>query len=81
MLERLGVPVGLLPEVVPPGTVLGTLSGDVAAETGLGDATVVAAATHDTASAVAGDTVAERRLGLRERRHVVARRRRGDASR
>ena len=52
LLEQVGVPTGLLPEVVPPGTSLGALSADVAADTGL-DAAVVAPATHDTASAVA----------------------------
>jgi rhamnulokinase len=49
LLERLDIPAGLFPEVVRPGTVLGR----VTAETGLGAATVVAVATHDTGSAVA----------------------------
>ena len=53
ILERLGVPTGLLPEIVPPATVLGTLAKEVAEETGIGEPRVVAAATHDTASAVA----------------------------
>ena len=53
VLERLDVPTGLLPDVVPPATVLGTLARDVADETGIGEARVVATATHDTASAVA----------------------------
>src|SRR5581483_3834989 len=53
VLERLDVATGLLPDVVSPATVLGTLAGDVADETGIGEARVVAAATHDTASAVA----------------------------
>jgi rhamnulokinase len=47
LLERLGVPTEILPEVVPPGTVLGD-----ARDAALG-ASVVATATHDTASAVA----------------------------
>jgi rhamnulokinase len=53
LLERIDVPPGLLPEIVEPGTRLGSLVPDVAAETGFGDASVVAVATHDTASAVA----------------------------
>jgi rhamnulokinase len=44
----------LLPELVEPGTRLGPLAADVAAETGLGSPAVVAVGTHDTASAVAG---------------------------
>ena len=52
LLERLGVPTHVLPEVVPPGTRLGPVSPEVAEETGLGSAAVIAAATHDTASAV-----------------------------
>jgi rhamnulokinase len=54
LLDRLGVPAELLPDIVPAGTVLGAPVGDVTAETGLRDAAVVATATHDTASAVAG---------------------------
>jgi rhamnulokinase len=44
LLERLDVPTAILPEVVPPGTVLGTADDGAA---------VIAAATHDTAAAVA----------------------------
>lgn len=53
LLERLEVPTRLLPEIVSPGTRLGPLEGAVADETRLGDADVVAVATHDTGSAVA----------------------------
>jgi rhamnulokinase len=53
LLERLNVPVGLLPEVVRPGTRLAALAHEVAEETRLADASVVAVATHDTGSAVA----------------------------
>jgi rhamnulokinase len=53
LLERLAVPSRILPEVVQPGTVLGPLTQDAAAETGLGSARLVAVASHDTASAVA----------------------------
>src|SRR5581483_2380380 len=53
LLERLGIPPRLLGEVVPPGTVLGSLLPEIAERTRLRGAVVVAPATHDTASAVA----------------------------
>lgn len=51
LLEQLGVPVRLLPEVVEPATPLGPVTDEAS---GVGGAVVVAAATHDTGSAVAG---------------------------
>jgi rhamnulokinase len=54
LLERLEIPCRLFPEVVEPATELGALTADVAEDTGIGGATVVAGATHDTGSAVAG---------------------------
>lgn len=53
LLERLDIPARLFPEVVPPGTPLGPVTQETADATGLGTAMVVAAATHDTGSAVA----------------------------
>jgi rhamnulokinase len=53
LLERLDVPAGIFPEVVRPGTRLGRLSHEVAEDTRLDNAEVIAAATHDTGSAVA----------------------------
>ena len=53
LLERLDIPTAILPEVVPSGTRLGPISEEVARETGLIGASVVATATHDTAAAVA----------------------------
>ena len=53
LLERLGVPSTIFPEIVQPGTVLGPLLPEVADETQIGSAVVVATATHDTAAAVA----------------------------
>jgi rhamnulokinase len=53
LLARLGIRTDFLPDVVPAATVLGTLAPDVAEETGLRRARVVAGATHDTAAAVA----------------------------
>jgi rhamnulokinase len=54
LLESLGVPTGILPPIVSPGTILGDLLPAVRAEVGLsGSVPVIATATHDTASAVA----------------------------
>lgn len=52
LLEKLELPARLLRPVVPPGTNLGPLRREVAAETGLAEANVVLPGTHDTASAV-----------------------------
>lgn len=55
LLERLGLPTAMLPEVVPPGTRLGRLLPGVRERTGLhAKVEVIAPATHDTGSAVAG---------------------------
>ena len=58
MLEKLGIPTRIFPEIVPPGTVLGDLLPEVAEEVGTGVSTgtsvpVIAPACHDTGSAVA----------------------------
>ena len=55
LLERLDVPTRLLPEVVDPGTPLGPVTDE---DSGVAGATVIAAATHDTGSAVAGTPLA-----------------------
>jgi sugar (pentulose or hexulose) kinase len=53
LLESLGIPAGLMPPVVPSGTVLGKVLPDIAAETGLAGMKIITPAAHDTASAVA----------------------------
>ena len=53
LLERFGISTTLLPDVVPSGTVVGTLLKDVADECGLPPAPLIATAGHDTAAAVA----------------------------
>ena len=53
LLERLGLPTGLLLPMVQPGAVVGTLRPAIAQLTGVGEVPVVAVAGHDTASAVA----------------------------
>ncbi|MCL4168571.1 UNVERIFIED_CONTAM: hypothetical protein GTU68_061498, partial [Idotea baltica] len=52
MLRKFDIPTKMLPEVVTPGTKLGTLRADVMRNTGLGKVDVVAPPTHDTGAAV-----------------------------
>ena len=62
LVQRVGLPARILPELLEPGTVLGPLLPRVAAETGLaGDTLVVAVGSHDTASAVVGVPFADPR--------------------
>lgn len=53
LLDALGLPTGLLSEIVNPGTIIGSLLPDIADHTGLGAVGMVAVATHDTGSAIA----------------------------
>ena len=61
MLRKFEIPTDMFPEVVSPGTNLGTLRNDVAEFTGLGKLNVVTPATHDTGAAIAA--VPTRRTG------------------
>ena len=54
VIDALGLPRRIFGEIVPPGTVLGSLREEVRRLTGLPAIPVVATASHDTASAVAG---------------------------
>ncbi|GLZ10797.1 carbohydrate kinase [Actinomadura sp. NBRC 104425] len=64
LLDRLGLPAQLLPDLREPGDVVGTLRADVAEETGLrADLPVTAVASHDTASAVAAVPASGERFG------------------
>ena len=54
LVEKLGLPANLLAEIVPAGTELGSLNHSLSKEIGIEGITVVAPATHDTGSAVAG---------------------------
>ena len=58
LFSRLGLPRGLMPELVGAGTTLGTLRAAIARGLGIGTIEVVAPGTHDTASAVAGTPLA-----------------------
>jgi rhamnulokinase len=53
LLDRLDLPAGILPPLRDPGSVIGALRPDVAAETGHAGLPVTAVGSHDTASAVA----------------------------
>ncbi len=53
LLRKFGLPPHIFPNIVQPGTKLGSLRAEVAAKTGLPRIDVVTPATHDTASAVA----------------------------
>ncbi len=53
VMKKLGIPSGLLREIVPPATVLGPLLSSVGKEVGLGRVPVIATACHDTAAASA----------------------------
>lgn len=53
LLEKLGLPTKIFPDIVPPGTRIGQLRASLAERTGLGPIAVVVPAAHDTGSAVA----------------------------
>ena len=53
ILKICGLTEAMFPEIVFPGTAVGTLSDEIASSTGLGKVKVVAVAGHDTGSAVA----------------------------
>jgi rhamnulokinase len=53
LIDALGLPRSVFPEVVKPATTIGTLLPAVAASTGAGQVPVIAPAGHDTGSAVA----------------------------
>jgi rhamnulokinase len=59
LFESLGLPDRILPQVTPPGSVLGTLLDSVAAEAGVKPVPVVVPASHDTGSAVAAVPASE----------------------
>ena len=59
LLVRLGLPVALLPDIVQPGTCLGTLRESIQADLRVPPISIVAPAAHDTASAVVGAPLEE----------------------
>jgi rhamnulokinase len=64
VVDGLGLPAGLLPDVVPAGRMLGGVTGPVRAELGLDHELLVSTVgSHDTASAVVGVPAATDRFG------------------
>ena len=53
VLEQLGIPASILPPIVEPGCVTGTLLSELAGALGVTPAKLIATASHDTASAFA----------------------------
>ncbi|MCL2329719.1 MAG: rhamnulokinase [Phycisphaerae bacterium] len=53
LIGRLGIPTKIFPEIVPSGTVLGPIRGDIAEELNIGSVPLIAPAQHDTGAAVA----------------------------
>ena len=54
ILAAAGIDAATMPTLVPPGTILGTLSGDLAQLPAFHNTDLIAPACHDTASAIAG---------------------------
>ena len=52
LLEKAGIPTNMLNEIILPGTILGKIQTEVAAETGSKAVPVIAVAGHDTGSAI-----------------------------
>ena len=59
LMERLGVPSRLAAPIVEAGSIIGPIRGDIAAGAKMAGTPVIAAASHDTASAVAAITARE----------------------
>ncbi|MHC4426861.1 MAG: rhamnulokinase, partial [Planctomycetota bacterium] len=52
VLDRLSLPMDIMPKVVEPGTVVGSLTAEIGNKLGCGPIPVIAIGSHDTASAV-----------------------------
>jgi len=59
VLDALGIPMRIMPEIVAPGTRIGEVSAPLAAMLRLNPAAIIAVASHDTASAYAAAPVAD----------------------
>ncbi|MGQ9662922.1 MAG: rhamnulokinase [Kiritimatiellia bacterium] len=64
ILDALGIPCWLLPEVVEPATIVGSLHENLARAVGLNRAALVAVASHDTASAFLAAPIHDQREAL-----------------
>jgi rhamnulokinase len=54
LLAHLAIPVGPLPPIVPAGTIIGAVTGELASLRAFSDTQLIVPACHDTASAIAG---------------------------
>jgi sugar (pentulose or hexulose) kinase len=61
ILDRMGISPSILNELIMPGDKIGVIQEDIREQFGVGPLSVVAPATHDTASAVAGIPVTDSR--------------------
>ncbi|WP_135550371.1 rhamnulokinase [Paenibacillus cymbidii] len=59
LLEGLGLPASIMPDIVEPGTIVGDLLPSICEELGVPSVPVIAVAEHDTASAVVAVPAAE----------------------
>lgn len=59
MLERLGLPTDIYPDIIYPGETVGTIKPELAEELGIPEIPVIAVASHDTGSAVASVPVVD----------------------
>lgn len=59
LIQQLDLPIGILPPLVEPGTILGTLLRDLAGHSSLARTAIIAPACHDTGSAVAAVSARE----------------------
>ena len=59
LFDTLGLDLGVMPDLVQAGAVIGTLTEDLQREVGLPGVNIVAPATHDTGSAVVGTPLEE----------------------
>lgn len=64
LLKTFGIPLRLMPEIVEPGTKIGSLQPKLAAALGLNAADLIAVGSHDTASAFAAAPVRDTRTAL-----------------
>jgi rhamnulokinase len=53
IFDKLSLPIGIMPDIVRPGTVVGRLTPGIGDELGCGSIPLIAVGSHDTASAVA----------------------------
>lgn len=60
VIEKLGLPAGIFPELVPSGTVVGNLSKAICTELGMDPVKVTAVCGHDTQSALAATPAKEK---------------------